>query len=350
MTLPPLLLLIYLVLAGRSASSRRYSRSRISAYEPSGQGDLLYLWIEKRGMGAEYFTRQIARRLDIPVGEIGTAGLKDRRAVTRQMVSLPASVEPRLPQLDGDGIRVLRVSRHGNKLRPGHLHGNRFRILIRAATVRERGESSLPDGRGSVVDEILERIRQHGLPNFYGPQRFGHDGETLQLGPSSWRGEKTAKPRQSLPEKAGVVGGNNRPCSISPKPLRVTVCCAALLRDVMCSSVWRHTCRRRRRSGIARFERARSSRVRPIFGRKTFAAKDEAAQGEQVHTRGIRLTASSRRVPASYCRERGGNNLVYVADLAAWRRREAGLRLSLSLPAGSYATVFRRDHRKRCGP
>src|SRR6266852_3510474 len=59
----------------------------IPAYEPSGQGDFLYVWIEKRDMGAEYFTRQIARRLDMPVGEVGIAGLKDRRAVTRQMVS-----------------------------------------------------------------------------------------------------------------------------------------------------------------------------------------------------------------------------------------------------------------------
>src|ERR1700692_1728911 len=50
----------------------------IPAYEPSGQGDFLYLWIEKRDMGAEYFTRQVAKRLDIPAGEVGTAGLTDR--------------------------------------------------------------------------------------------------------------------------------------------------------------------------------------------------------------------------------------------------------------------------------
>src|SRR5450631_1992357 len=95
----------------------------IPAYEPSGQGEFLYLWLEKRDMGAEFFTRQIAKRLAIPVGEIGTAGLKDRRAVTRQMVSVPESAEPRLPQLEGDGIKVLRVGRHSNKLRSGHLHG-----------------------------------------------------------------------------------------------------------------------------------------------------------------------------------------------------------------------------------
>src|SRR5271165_2054292 len=103
----------------------------IPAYEPSGSGPFLYLWVEKRDMGAEYFLRQVARRLGIPAGEVGSAGLKDRRAITRQMISVPASVEERLTDLEGDGIRVLRVSRHGNKIRPGHLHGNRFRITVR---------------------------------------------------------------------------------------------------------------------------------------------------------------------------------------------------------------------------
>src|SRR4051794_30038901 len=91
----------------------------IPAYEPAGTGDHLFLWIEKTDMGAEYFARQVARRLGIPNGEVGTAGLKDRRAVTRQWVSVPANCEPALGQLDGDGIRVLNVSRHTNKLKPG---------------------------------------------------------------------------------------------------------------------------------------------------------------------------------------------------------------------------------------
>src|SRR5690348_16018846 len=84
----------------------------IPAYEPSGSGDFLYLWVEKRDMGAEYFARQVAHRLGIPTGEVGAAGMKDRRAVARQMVSVPARAEEGLARLDGDGIRVLRVSRH----------------------------------------------------------------------------------------------------------------------------------------------------------------------------------------------------------------------------------------------
>ena len=140
-------------------------------------GDHLFLWIEKVDLGAEYFVRQIARRLGIANGEVGTAGLKDRRAVARQWVSVPATCEPAISKLEGDGIRLLRVSRHTNKLKPGHLRGNRFHILIR-------------DANSSVDPEpILNQIRTEGLPNFYGPQRFGRDGETARLGMSLLKGE-----------------------------------------------------------------------------------------------------------------------------------------------------------------
>src|SRR6516165_9191415 len=144
----------------------------IPAYEPSGGGDFLYLWIEKRDMGAEYFVRQVAKRLDIPVGEVGTAGMKDRHAVTRQMVSVPGQVEDRLGQLEGDGIRVLKVSRHGNKLRPGHLHGNRFQVLVR--------DPETPGRLEEILAPLLERLRP-GVPNFFGAQRFGKDAETYHL-------------------------------------------------------------------------------------------------------------------------------------------------------------------------
>src|SRR5947209_15569395 len=89
---PPLLTAPLPGLGGHiKAELEDFEVEEIPAYAPSGQGDFLYLWVEKRDMGAEYFVRQVARRLDIPPGEIGTAGLKDRRAVTRQMVSVPAS-------------------------------------------------------------------------------------------------------------------------------------------------------------------------------------------------------------------------------------------------------------------
>src|SRR5258708_24781681 len=109
---PPLVTADLPGLGGRiKVSPEDFEVEEIPAYEPSGSGPFLYLWIEKRDMGAEYFVRTLARRLDIPASEIGTAGLKDRHAVTRQLVSVPDSVEARLAQTDREGIRVLQGSR-----------------------------------------------------------------------------------------------------------------------------------------------------------------------------------------------------------------------------------------------
>ena len=173
---PPLITAELPGLGGRIKSvPEDFDVEEIPAYEPCGSGDFLYLWLEKRDMGAEYFTRQVARRLDIAPSDVGTAGLKDRRAVTRQMVSVPAGVEDRLSQLEGDGIRILRTGRHGNKLKPGHLHGNRFRIIVRDL------DPAVPVAE--VLPKLLEKIRTLGLPNYYGPQRFGREAKRCS---SAW--------------------------------------------------------------------------------------------------------------------------------------------------------------------
>src|SRR5687767_14775303 len=105
---PPLLTADLPGIGGRiKALLEDFEVEEIPAYLPSGGGEFLYLWIEKRDLGAQYFVGQVARRLGISPGEVGTAGLKDRRAVTRQWVSVPLRAEANLAQLDGDGMRVL---------------------------------------------------------------------------------------------------------------------------------------------------------------------------------------------------------------------------------------------------
>src|ERR687883_1144025 len=78
------------------AQPEDFEVEEIPAYEPSGQGEHLYLWVEKRDLGAEYFVRQVAQRLGVSPGEVGTAGLKDRRAVTRPGGAVPAGGAARL--------------------------------------------------------------------------------------------------------------------------------------------------------------------------------------------------------------------------------------------------------------
>jgi tRNA pseudouridine13 synthase len=300
----------------------------VPAYEPSGSGDHLFLWIEKIDMGAEYFIRKVGLRLGIPTGEVGTAGLKDRRAITRQWVSIPATCESSLAQLEGNGIHVLRVSRHTNKLRPGHLRGNRFRVLIR-------------DSNTAVdVEPILTRIREHGLPNFYGPQRFGRDGETAALGMAILKGEH-AKVRNPFLRKLALSAAQ----SLLFNDYLARRLSDGLLRTVLAGDVmakWPA-------GGMfvaedvaveqARFDRRETVTAGPMFGRKTFPAKGPAADREATVLNVAGLSTESFAGFGKLVMGTRRHNLVYIDDLSATWEAE-GLRLSFTLPAGSYATVL----------
>ena len=98
----------------------------IPAYEPSGEGEHLFLWIEKRDVAADQLVRHLARSLEVSRDDIGVAGLKDKRGVTRQFVSVPARAADRLEAANAEEVHVLSATRHTNKLRTGHLKGNRF--------------------------------------------------------------------------------------------------------------------------------------------------------------------------------------------------------------------------------
>jgi tRNA pseudouridine13 synthase len=311
----------------------------VPAYEPSGSGDFLYLWIEKRDMGAEYFTRQIAKRLNIAPGEVGTAGLKDRRAVTRQMVSVPIAVEPELDRLEGDGIHVLRTGRHSNKLRPGHLRGNRFRILIRETD---------PAASERIVP-ILARLQNEGLPNYYGPQRFGRDGETARLGFAMLR-----------KEQAPASADGRRPNMRSPflRKLALSAVQAALFNQVLAERIADGLLRRVVQGDVMakwpfggmfvandvgreqeRFDARETVHAGPIFGRKTFAASGEAASRETAVLRKANLPPSGFSDFGKLMQGTRRHNLVYVDELKTEVEAE-GLRISFFLPAGSYATVI----------
>lgn len=305
----------------------------IPAYQPCGSGEFLYLWVEKRDMGAEYFVRQVARRLGIAVGEVGCAGLKDRHAVTRQMVCVPASAELALPQLEGDGVRVLSVSRHGNKLRPGHLHGNRFRILVRG----------VESGAAQRVAPVLERLRHDGLPNFYGSQRFGRDGETARLGFALLSGDR-AGARSPFLRKLALSAAQS---ALFNRYLARRMA-DGLMRRVLPGDVmarWPF-------GGMFVAQDLATEQLRldqreivpagPIFGRKMFRAADEAAAREDAVLQEPGLSVPSFSGFGKLLSGTRRHNLVYVDDLTATDEPE-GLRLFFTLPAGSYATVLLRE-------
>jgi tRNA pseudouridine13 synthase len=331
LTPPPLLTAGLPGIGGRIKTvPEDFEVEEVPAYEPSGTGNYFYLWIEKRDMGAEYFTRQIARRLDLAPGEVGTAGLKDRHAVARQMVSVPASAEAKLGQLDGDGIRLLSVNRHGNKLKPGHLHGNRFRILVRDAD----------PAAGERLGPLLDRLQRDGLPNYYGSQRFGRDGETAHLGLALLRGERPKLRRPFLRKLALSAAQSALFNHYLSRRLVDGLFRTVLAGDVMAKwpfggmFVVQDVAREQER-----FDRRETVHAGPIFGRKTFAAAGPAAERESALLLEAGLSRASFQGFGKLLQGTRRHNLTYLDDLACAIEPE-GLRLSVTLPAGSYATVL----------
>jgi tRNA pseudouridine13 synthase len=144
----------------------------VPSYLPSGEGEHLYLQIEKRGLSTPALLRRLRDLCRLDERDIGIAGHKDARGVTRQWVSVPARVvEPRLAELpEALGATIVQSGRHGNKLRMGHNRGNRF-------TCRLHGTSAAD---AVVIAARAAELAARGLPNFFGQQRFGHGDRTLR--------------------------------------------------------------------------------------------------------------------------------------------------------------------------
>jgi len=137
----------------------------IPLYDPCGEGEHIYLYVEKRGMATTLLVRLLARHFNVPLDAIGYAGLKDRHAITRQVLSVhtPGKTPEDFPALEHDDVTVLWADLHTNKLRRGHLAGNRFSIRIRG----------VDPSAVVTANRALRELERTGVPNRFGPQRFG---------------------------------------------------------------------------------------------------------------------------------------------------------------------------------
>lgn len=144
----------------------------VPLYEPSGEGTHLYMLVEKKGYSTFEAVNQLAKALGRKNHEFGYAGLKDAEAITRQYISIEHVTKETVMALQLDRLDILDAVFHKNKLKTGHLRGNRFRILIRDVVSDAADKARL----------VMERLERKGIPNFYGPQRFGMFGNTHLLG------------------------------------------------------------------------------------------------------------------------------------------------------------------------
>lgn len=130
----------------------------------SGQGEHLWLQIKKNGCNTDWLAQQLAQVAGVKSMAVGYAGMKDRHAITTQWfsVQLPGLDDPDFTSLEGEKISILQTCRHDKKLKRGALSGNHFTLCIREIS-----------GSLDELQQRLELIRQHGVPNYFGEQRFG---------------------------------------------------------------------------------------------------------------------------------------------------------------------------------
>jgi tRNA pseudouridine13 synthase len=142
-----------------------YYVEEILGFEPDGAGEHALVLVEKVGANTHWVARALADYAQVPRADVGYAGSKDRHAVTRQWFSvrLGGRPDPDWPALHAEGVRVLSAARHRRKLKHGAHAGNAFKLTVRALA-----------GDLDALAERVPRVAAEGVPNYHGPQRYGH--------------------------------------------------------------------------------------------------------------------------------------------------------------------------------
>jgi len=299
----------------------------VPAYEPEGEGGHTFLWVEKRLRNTEDVARELARRAGVAARDVGYAGRKDRFAVARQYFSVPGLPVSKALGLHLEDVRVLRASAHRHKLRTGHLRGNRFDLRVRG----------IDPGRARQAAEAGRSLLARGLPNRFGSQRFGRDGNNVERGRRLLRGER--------------LGVGRREARFLVSSLQAAVFNEALgMRSLSLDEVEAGDLACRTDSGglfrvedaEAENERARRfeiSATGPIFGTRVEQPSGAVADRERRAMVVLGLDPDEVRAPPGV-RMRGARRplRVPVRDLAVAGRDDA-LHVAFELPAGSFATV-----------
>jgi tRNA pseudouridine13 synthase len=329
------------------AAPEDFRVDEVPAYLPSGAGPHLYVRIEKRGLTTRDALRALARALGVPERDAGYAGLKDRDAVTTQWLSFPVARDPDRAALEGPGLRVLEVSRHANKLRAGHLRANRFALAVRGGDL----------GRARAAAAAL---LARGLPNFFGPQRFGAQGRNAEVGRALLLGERT-------PEAARAARDRFlRRLSLSAyQSLLFNRWLAERMADGLFAAALRGDVMKKLDTGGLfdcadpaadgpRVERFEISPAGPMFGHRLRPAAHEALAREEriLAAEGLTLAAFARGGGEAEGTRRAARLRVEVAlepladgapGTAPPGPAGAGYRAAFELPKGSYATVVMRE-------
>lgn len=324
------------------SSPEDFRVEEIPAYEPSGEGEFLFVRLEKQNLNTQDVLNRLARHCGLSAKETSAAGQKDRNAIAVQTVCLPASAQETLESFHDPDIRILSSALHRNKLKTGHLAGNRFEVTLRGI------DKSLDERAFELRDLILEK----GFPNYYGEQRFGHEGNTLSQGLELLQGKNPFR-------KMGYSQRNHlqRLCLNAVQSELFNRCLVRRLKSGTLYDVQRGDVMQVVKSGglfvveeaiseeQERFDRGATAITGPMFGPKMKMPRDQpfweeetvlAESGLEMNDfrRFKKMTSGARRPYLIRCSE---------LDIT---RDGDGLRLSFELPKGSYATSLLREFQR----
>lgn len=278
-------------------------------FEPGGVGEHLYLFIEKRDRNTQPVAEALAQAAGIAVKDVGYSGLKDRRAITRQWFSLYLPKQPEfnihsghIPS--GSGFTVLRSARHTQKLRRGDHQSNLFRICVKNV----EGDPELLEGR-------LRQIKEWGVPNYFGEQRFGHGASNLQQIEGFL--QKAKGKQQNFQDR-----------------LRVSAMRSWLFNQVLAERV------REKRWNTVMEGEAGPEPTGPLWGRGRLASAGEVLAVEQV----VLGPYQSWCHFLEHCGlQQERRALVLKPAAFEWQRQMDQLQLVFILPPGTYATAVLRE-------
>ena len=302
-------------------------------FAPGGEGEHIFLHIRKRGQNTQWIARDLAKLAGVAQRDVTWAGLKDRHAVTEQWfgVHLPGKEMPDFSPLESDDVQIMAIARHNKKLKTGALKGNWFELTLTEL-----------DGEGDL-DARLQAIGKRGVPNYFGDQRFGHNGGNIEQARAMFGGKR-------------IKDRNKRSMYLSAaRSYLFNLAASQRLAEGRGEQLLNGDCVMLAGSQSfftlnddnplnediqARFASGDIRLSAPLWGRGRLLAEDEAGTLEQTALEGQQELMAGLEANGLKQERRA---LLLKPEQLSWQRDGDRLTLSFWLPAGTYATSVVRE-------
>lgn len=301
-------------------------------YEPDGEGEHHYLYIRKRGENTDWVARQLANFAQVSPRDVAYAGKKDRHAVTEQWFSVHLPGKRKLLNwslFGGDSIQVLKSSKHSRKIKLGNLRGNRFSIRLKSIS--------------DTVDfqQRLQLIRA-GVPNYFGEQRFGQNGNNLHSGLAMLNGELQERQRVKRGLYISAVRSQLFNLLLAQRIAGRNLL-TPLSGDVLIEpytqrcELWDASCAQQQQ----RFAEQELILSAPLWGQGELYTQELAREFEQQAMQPYKEVC--HQLEALGLRQERRAALLVPQGVAAEEEAEGQWRLEFSLPSGCFATSALRE-------